>query len=67
MSMTMWEMGDDVARGDVEECPVCENLTLRDGVCEECGYDVADDSNDHAYDAHKDALVEFARLEEGRE
>jgi len=37
-----WIDGDDVARGLVEECPVCEEIALRAYRCEECGFDQPD-------------------------
>jgi uncharacterized protein (DUF983 family) len=40
-----FEVGDDVARGVVTECPRCEELSFRDGLCEnpECLHNEGDE------------------------
>jgi len=49
-----WLSGDDFALGLVDYCPKCDELALRHGVCEECGYDEGDALADYFYDLSKE-------------
>lgn len=52
-----WVNGDAFARGEIDECPECEEIAFAYGVCEECGYDSREADADALYDMYKDDLA----------